>query len=445
MAVNGEWTLGPAIGRGATAIVSLAADANSGDLFAVKSSHVSRSALLEKERSILSSLSFPHIISCLGSTVSGEFYHLFLELAGGGALSDHAGHLEELKIRSFTRQILLALRYLHSNGIVHCDVKGRNVLVGSDGKIKLGDFGCARRIGEGLAMGTPAFMAPEVVRGEEQGIASDVWSLGCTVVEMATGKSPWPDADDPVAAIHRIGFTSDVPVMPEWASEEAKDFVWKCFRRDPKERWTAEQLLSHPFVAEAENADECSVLPCFNSKLGKWISPKTTLDFGSWDAETDEEEEDEFPDPMEHSMERIQELVSPPANWTWDHNWIEVRATIDDREAAIVPETGCRNLFSGEEGECSGRDFDFDFHCDEDMDSCSSSLNYDMDVLSYASSVNQFEAGDQTQHLICNCISSHWDFNEDYQILYLILLMISILIPTYFWRKVYNHIDNLVN
>ncbi|XP_020572327.1 mitogen-activated protein kinase kinase kinase NPK1-like [Phalaenopsis equestris] len=417
MAVNGgRWILGPPLGHGATATVSLAVDAISGDLFAVKSSHISRAALLQKEQSILSSISSPHIISCLGSSVSRDSCNLFLEFAAGGALSDIAGYLSEPKIRSFTRQILLALCYLHSNGIVHGDVKGRNVLVGSEGKIKLGDFGCAHRVGEGLVMGTPAFMAPEVARGEEQGIASDVWSLGCTVVEMATGKSPWPDVNDAVAAIHRIGFTGDVPAMPECVLEEAKDFVLKCFQRDPKERWTAEQLLSHPFVAEIEEEENYSVLPCFSSKLEKWVSPKTTLDFALWEMGTEEDGEDEILNLKDESEMGIRQLDSPPANWTWDDDWIEVRGSIDEKEAAMSPEAECGGLISGAGCECSGRDSDFDCDGDEQEDFCSYSLNDKVEKLGSAFSVNQFEGGDVAEHLVSSCTVRNGDCNKDFRI-----------------------------
>ncbi|KAL0921173.1 hypothetical protein M5K25_008220 [Dendrobium thyrsiflorum] len=125
------------------------------------------SALLQRQQSMLSSLSSPYIISCLGYEISGDFYSLFLELAEGGTLSDLAGRLDEPKIQSFNRQILLGLSYLHSNGIAHRDVKGRNVLLCSEAIVKLADFGCARRVGDGgrSVMLTPTFMAPEVVRG----------------------------------------------------------------------------------------------------------------------------------------------------------------------------------------------------------------------------------------------------------------------------------------
>ncbi|KAK8949185.1 Mitogen-activated protein kinase kinase kinase NPK1 [Platanthera zijinensis] len=269
MVTAGDWIIGRTIGSGATATVSLASTRTSGEVFAVKSSPITSSALLQREQSILCSLSSPHIISCLGSDSSTDSYHLFLELAGRGTLSDLAGLVDEPEIRSITQQILLALCYLKSTGFAHCDIKGKNVLIGSDGLVKLGDFGCARRVEANArvpVMGTPAFMAPEAARGEEQGFAGDIWSLGCTVVEMATGRSPWPEITDAVSALYRIGFTSDSPIIPEWISDEGKDFVSKCFVRDPKQRWTAEQLLRHPFVA-AEPPLQI-LLP--NEKQGRW-------------------------------------------------------------------------------------------------------------------------------------------------------------------------------
>ncbi|KAL0921180.1 hypothetical protein M5K25_008228 [Dendrobium thyrsiflorum] len=242
---------------------------------------------------------------------------LFLELAEGRTLSDLAGRLDEPKIQYFTRQILLGLSYLHSNDIAHCDVKGRNVLLCSEAIVKLEDFGCARRVGDGgrSVMATPVFMAPEVMRGEEQWVADDVWSLGCTVLEMATGKSPWPEATNPVVAIHKISFSSYVPAMPEWISEKGKDFMSKCLRQDPKERWTTEQPLSHPFIVESEEL-------CTSWKKGKRISPKSTMEFDLWDSETEDEEEQVQQEglalPESNLPDRIQQLESPPVTWAWD-------------------------------------------------------------------------------------------------------------------------------
>ncbi|XP_027174593.1 mitogen-activated protein kinase kinase kinase 18-like [Coffea eugenioides] len=207
----GCWTRGPIIGRGSSATVSLATTA-SGELLAVKSADLSCSSLLQKEKSLISELSSPYIVKYVGCDVTTEndkpLYNLLMEYVPGGTLSDQirkqGGPLEESMIQVFAHQILQGLDYLHLNGIVHCDIKGQNVLIGRDGA-KIGDLGCARMVEEGNGMagksviaGTPMFMAPEVARGEEQGFAADIWALGCTIIEVATGNNPWPDMEDPL-------------------------------------------------------------------------------------------------------------------------------------------------------------------------------------------------------------------------------------------------------
>ncbi|EMS46706.1 Mitogen-activated protein kinase kinase kinase A [Triticum urartu] len=187
--------------------------------------------------------------------------------------------------------------------------------VGRDGqrpcRAKIADFGCARSLGEARPIGgTPAFMAPEVARGEEQGPAADVWALGCTVVEMATGRAPWGEMDNVLAAVHRIGYTDAVPEVPTWLSAEAKSFLAMCFARDARERCTAAELLEHPFVA----------LQAGEAKA-RWVSPKSTLDAAFWESETDEEEEEVSESPCE----RIKSLsCSVLPDWDSDEGWVDV-------------------------------------------------------------------------------------------------------------------------
>lgn len=324
-----EWLRGPVVGRGATATVSLAA-ASTGDVFAVKSAPLSRSALLQREHSILASLNSPSILSCLGFEITKEasghlFYNLFLEYAGGGSLSDdikrRGGRLSEAETRLRARDILAGLAHLHNAGVVHCDVKPENVLIGSDGRAKIGDLGCARWIaaGEKEIRGSPMYMAPEAVRGEEQGTPADIWSFGCTVIEIATGRPPWPDFADAVEGICRIGFAGEVPAIPDCFSDEANDFVNNCLKTDPLERWTADELLRHPFVECSSSASICGDI--------SWVSPKSTLDLRPW--ESIEEDEVDYEEELsnEPAARRIQELASGSAapNWTWHANWVDVR------------------------------------------------------------------------------------------------------------------------
>jgi serine/threonine protein kinase len=185
-------------------------------------------------------------------------------------------------------------------------------------------------------------MAPEVARGEEQGPAADVWALGCTVVELATGRAPWSCADcDALAALHRIGYTDAVPEVPQWLSAEAKDFLAMCFVRRASDRCTAAQLLEHPFLAFAAGC---------NAKLedvnNKWVSPKSTLDAAFWESESDNEESDD--EISNSSAERINALSCPASalpDWDSDEGWIDVLsgAPTEPQDAVAVPveETAC--------------------------------------------------------------------------------------------------------
>ncbi|XP_071727225.1 mitogen-activated protein kinase kinase kinase 18-like [Rutidosis leptorrhynchoides] len=256
-----EWKRGPIIGRGSSATVSVATTPT-GDIFAVKSTDLPNSTLLQKEQKFLSRLTSKHIIKYMGFDISYEnnktMYNLFMEYATSGTISDmikkHGGSLQESLIRLYTNQILLGLDHLHGNEIVHCDIKCSNLLVCEDG-IKIGDLGCGKMIEKGGILssqfsGTPVFMAPEVARGEEQGFPADVWAVGCSVIEMATGFNPWPEIKDPVAGLYRIGYSGELPEFPKWLPEDGKDFLDKCLKLDSEERWTIEQLLEHPFVSK---------------------------------------------------------------------------------------------------------------------------------------------------------------------------------------------------
>ncbi|KAL6849002.1 hypothetical protein ACP4OV_021585 [Aristida adscensionis] len=326
------------LGRGASgAVVSLFAAGE--ELLAVKSAGGAAAAeQLRREGGIMASLCSPHVLPCLGvRAAAGGECQLLLEFAPGGSLADAAarngGRLEEAAARVYAADVARGIAYLHGEAMVHGDVKARNVVIGADGRAKLADFGCARRVGSRAPIGgTPAFMAPEVARGEEQGPAADVWALGCTVIEMATGRAPWSDMDDVVAAVRLIGFTDAVPEAPEWMSPEAKDFLDKCLRRRASERWTAAQLLEHPFLASAG----CGVKA--EEATAKWVSPKSTLDAALWESDADDEEDDEL---TESPAERIRALAGPCSalpDWESDDGWIDVCS--DHSERLDTPAAG---------------------------------------------------------------------------------------------------------
>uniref|UniRef100_A0ACD5T7U4 Uncharacterized protein n=1 Tax=Avena sativa TaxID=4498 RepID=A0ACD5T7U4_AVESA len=337
--ISQRWTKVRTLGRGASgAEVFLAADDKSGELFAVKSACASGAAALRREQAIMSSLRSPRVVSCVGGSAARDgSYQLYLEFAPGGSLADEvakAGQLEELRVRGYAADMAAGLTYLHGESVVHGDVKARNVVLGADGRAKLADFGCARKstAGQKIIGGTPAFMAPEVARGEEQGPAADVWALGCTILEMATGRAPWSGMDgDVLAAMHNIGFTNALPEVPQWLSAEAKDFLGRCLIREPTERCTAAQLLEHPFLASSV------VFDTKPESVDKWVSPKSTLDAALWESES---ETDEAYDEVSHSStaERIKALAchcSALPDWDSDEGWIDVLSTTTD--AVTVP------------------------------------------------------------------------------------------------------------
>jgi len=171
-----------------------------------------------------------------------------LEYVPGGSLASlivKFKRLPEKVIRTFTKQILCGVEYLHSKGIAHRDIKGANILVDHNGLVKLADFGASKKLhnavsitGEGLKTitGTPYYMAPEVIQGNTHyGRKADIWSVGAVVIEMATGHPPFHDLQ-PVPALFKIGSPNTIPDIPDFLSTEAQELLKLCFQRDPKKK-----------------------------------------------------------------------------------------------------------------------------------------------------------------------------------------------------------------
>ncbi|KAJ8752853.1 hypothetical protein K2173_008588 [Erythroxylum novogranatense] len=262
-----RWKKGRLLGRGTFGHVFVGFNSENGEMCAMKEvtlfsddakSKESAKQLMQ-EISLLSRLRHPNIVQYYGTETVGDKLYIYLEYVSGGSiyklLQDY-GQLGELAIRSYTQQILSGLAYLHSKSTVHRDIKGANILVDSNGRvIKLADFGMAKHItGQSCHLsfkGSPYWMAPEVIKNSNGcNLAVDIWSLGCTVLEMATTKPPWSQYEG-VAAMFKIGNSKDLPVIPDHLSDEGKDFVRKCLQRNPLHRPTASELLDHPFVKSA--------------------------------------------------------------------------------------------------------------------------------------------------------------------------------------------------
>ncbi|KAI3676078.1 hypothetical protein L1987_85676 [Smallanthus sonchifolius] len=264
-----RWRRGELIGCGAFGQVYMGMNLDSGELLAVKQvSIAANSALkektqvhireLEEEVKLLKNLSHPNIVRYLGTVREEETLNILLEFVPGGSISSLLGKFgpfPEAVIRMYTKQLLLGLDYLHKNGIMHRDIKGANILVDNKGCIKLADFGASKQVvelanssGAKSMKGTPYWMAPEVILQTGHSFSADIWSVGCTVIEMATGKPPWSQHYQEVAALFYIGTTKSHPPIPDQLSFEAQDLLLKCLHKEPELRPSASDLLQHPFV-----------------------------------------------------------------------------------------------------------------------------------------------------------------------------------------------------
>jgi serine/threonine protein kinase len=261
-------TEGPVLGRGTYGVVHMAM-LPGGKLVALKvvqvqKRHKSESiAAVRREVDVLRALRHPNIIQFHGCHVNKREIYIFMELATNGSLTQLAkkfGQLSERNIRHYTRQMLGGLQYLHARGIVHRDIKGENILIDGNGVAKLGDFGCSKALAEaanhsqeGCAslVGSPYWMAPEVIRSEAYGTKADVWSLGCTVVEMLNGgRPPWNETFDNVySAMFFIGNSNGLPTsIPADITPACEAFLNRCFERDASSRASVAELLEDPWM-----------------------------------------------------------------------------------------------------------------------------------------------------------------------------------------------------
>ncbi|XP_059640260.1 mitogen-activated protein kinase kinase kinase YODA [Cornus florida] len=261
-----RWKKGRLLGRGTFGHVYLGFNSESGEMCAMKevtlfsddAKSKESAQQLGQEITLLSRLRHQNIVQYYGSETVADKLYIYLEYVSGGSiykiLQDY-GQLGEIAIRSYTQQILSGLAYLHAKNTVHRDIKGANILVDPNGRVKLADFGMAKHItGQSCPLsfkGSPYWMAPEVINNSNGcNLAVDIWSLGCTVLEMATTKPPWSQYEG-VAALFKIGNSKDLPAIPDTLTDDGKDFVRQCLQRNPSQRPTAAQLLEHRFVKNA--------------------------------------------------------------------------------------------------------------------------------------------------------------------------------------------------
>lgn len=275
-----NWLQGARIGAGSFGTVYLGMNPLSGELMAVKqvslpdknsANHNLQKSMIEAlqhEMNLLKELNHENIVRYLGSSTEDKYLNIFLEYVPGGSvlsMLQSYGPFEEPLIRNFIRQVLIGLSYLHGEDIIHRDIKGANILIDIKGTVKISDFGISKKVNRSsrsmedeLALelkkgsrraslqGSVYWMAPEVVKQTAYTKKADIWSVGCLIVEMFTGKHPFPDFSQ-MQAIFKIG-THITPQIPEWCTREAKDFLEKTFELDYEKRPDAVDMLGEPFL-----------------------------------------------------------------------------------------------------------------------------------------------------------------------------------------------------
>eukprot|EP01156_Anaeramoeba_ignava_P010169 Anaeramoba_ignava/a479016_469.p2 GENE.a479016_469~~a479016_469.p2 ORF type:complete len:393 (-),score=140.74 a479016_469:1535-2713(-) len=249
------------IGEGSTGSVYVATHKATGKQVALKimGEFIQQNMkVVENEIAMMRSSKHKNVVEYIGSYLTGDSLWVAMEYMDGGSLTEIVSicKMSEPQIAAVCKEILRALNYIHGLNRIHRDIKSDNVLLSTKGEVKLADFGYCAQLTEEVTkrnsvVGTPYWMAPELIRGQDYGVKVDIWSLGILMVEMAEGEPPYLDYP-PLRALFLIA-THGPPDLKEpnaWSSE-FKDFMAKCLEKEVNSRATADQLLRHPFIRKA--------------------------------------------------------------------------------------------------------------------------------------------------------------------------------------------------
>ncbi|KYQ91284.1 p21-activated protein kinase [Tieghemostelium lacteum] len=257
------------IGEGAAGEVFVATSSKNNKRVAIKKIEINNdnAKLLVTEIAIMKTSHHENIVNYIDSyIVNDRELWVAMEFMGGGCLTDileafETVKMSEAQIAYVARETLKALQYIHSLHRIHRDIKSDNILLGSEGSVKIADFGYAAQLTQkqqkrNTVVGTPYWMAPELIRGQDYGVKVDIWSLGIMMMEMVEGEPPYMDFP-PLRALFLIT-TKGIPPLKEQSkwSKDFLDFFNKCLDINVQNRPGAIELLKHPFIEKACDASQ---------------------------------------------------------------------------------------------------------------------------------------------------------------------------------------------
>jgi len=258
---------------------------------------------IQLEIAILSQCECEYVTKYHGSYLKGTHLWIVMELLAGGSVLDlmKPGVIDEASIAIMLRELLKGLDYLHDEGKIHRDIKAANILLSSNGDVKLADFGVSGQLTDQMTkrdtfVGTPFWMAPEVIKQSGYDQKADIWSLGITAIEMAKGEPPYADLH-PMRVLFLIP-KNKPPTLDGNFSRNFKDFVRECLQKDPELRPSVKDLLKHKFISKAKKTRDLVELIERKERWDQWRNPEGAGD----DVDND----------------TIQKPKIMKVNWDWD-------------------------------------------------------------------------------------------------------------------------------